>query len=92
MQLIQQLSTFTEEDLLFGADDMNFLIASKWADQQVMSVDLQDAFAIATKLAEIYAKLSDEAMCKMWPGTAFGYRRMLTQLSEFLGRLRTSIH
>lgn len=94
MQIIHQL-----KHLLVDTDeadesqaDMAFSSAARWADNEVMAVDLKDPFAIAERIAISAAKLEDRDNCRQWPGSAYAHRKVVTDLTVFLKRTRGTLH
>ena len=97
MQVVHQL-----EHLLIDIDvdavprdtpsDMAFSVAAKWADNEVLSVDLRDPHAIAARIHASAEKLEDKENCRQWPGSAYAHRKVVTDLTIFLKRTRGTLH
>jgi len=93
MQLIHQLNGLLPEGAGFvdGAD-MALSAAARWADDEVMKVDLRDPFAIADRIAVAADKLSSTENCRQWPGSAMAHRKVVTDLTLLLHRSRGTVH
>jgi hypothetical protein len=95
MQLIHQLSHLVVDELTASDDngaDMAFSTASRWADDEVMKVDLKDPFAIADRIVSSAKRLECEENCRNWPGSAYAHRKVVTDLTVFLKRTRGTLH
>lgn len=98
MQLIHQLKhvldeiTIDENAFNHAVGDMPLTSAARWADEQVMSVDLRDPFAIADRIAKAAEKLASRESCQKWPGSAYAHRKVVADLTVFLRRTRGTVH
>jgi hypothetical protein len=93
MQVVHQLSGFLMSELVRGEDeDMSIDHAMEWAAEEVLKVDLRDPWAIADRLAEVADKLSCSEACRQHPGSAFGYRVLMSELSVMLARTGRKLH
>ncbi|MDW9481913.1 hypothetical protein GOB57_25010 [Sinorhizobium meliloti] len=94
MQLVHQLRHLLVDEMVADdADaDMAFSTASRWADDEVMKIDLKDPFAIADRIAVSAQKLESKENCRMWPGSAYAHRKVVTELTVFLKRTRGTLH
>lgn len=90
-QLSYQLSHILHDDPMDGGD-MSIPQAARWADEEVMRVDLKDPFEIADRIAASAEKLSSEESCSKWPGSAYAHRKVVTDLAVFLKRTRGTVH
>jgi hypothetical protein len=95
MQLIHQLKHLLVDEMVAADDpdaDMAFKTAASWADDEVMKVNLKDPFAIAERIAVSAKKLESKENCRMWPGSAYAHRKVVTELTVFLKRTRGTLH
>jgi hypothetical protein len=93
MQLVHQMKHILDDDVFDpAAGDMQFAAAARWADDQVIAVDLRDPFAIADRIAESAGKLASTDSCRQWPGSAYAHRKVVTDLTVFLKRTRGTLH
>ncbi|MCZ7862778.1 hypothetical protein O9X98_15490 [Agrobacterium salinitolerans] len=94
MQLVHQLRHLLVDDMVADDEDadMAFSTASRWADDEVMKVNLKDPFAIADRIAASAQRLESEENCRMWPGSAYAHRKVVTELTVFLKRTRGTLH
>ena len=72
--------------------DMAFSVAAKWAENELLSVDLRDPHAIAARISISATKLEDKEICRQWPGSAYAHRKLVTDLTVFLKRTRGTLH
>lgn len=94
MQLVHQLRHLLVDDMVVDDEDadMAFSTASRWADDEVMKVNLKDPFAIADRIAASAVPLESQENCRNWPGSAYAHRKVVTELTVFLKRTRGTIH
>ncbi|MCV9964415.1 hypothetical protein OIU34_21230 [Pararhizobium sp. BT-229] len=95
MQLVHQLRHLLIDEIAEADDadaDMAFATASRWADDEVMKVNLKDPFAIADRIAVSAQKLESKENCRIWPGSAYAHRKVVTELTVFLKRTRGTLH
>lgn len=96
MQLIHQLKHALMEKFPQPNEDdnsdMSPTAASIWAEDEIMKVNLRDPFAIADRISIAADKLSSEENCRMWPGSAYAHRKVVTDLMVFLRRSRGTLH
>lgn len=95
MQVIHQLEHLlidTDMPADDGQADMAFSMAAKWAEAEVMAVDLEDPHSIADRIAVSARKLEDKENCRQWPGSAYAHRKVVADLTVFLKRTRGTVH
>lgn len=97
LQLVHQLKHLLVDEMVAASDmdpnaDMAFGTAARWADDEVMKVNLKDPCAIADRIAASAEKLASEENCRMWPGSAYAHRKVVTDLTVFLKRTRGTLH
>jgi hypothetical protein len=72
--------------------DLSVERAARWANEEIMSVDLDNPYAIADRIAVSADRLLDKALCERWPVSAQAHLQVVHQLTDVLARTGRTLH